>query len=79
VRSIYGVDLFGSFGIFGLANEQDFVDRARGYQGFSSLPIGLTFNAGLRLDTQAGGFTIGIANLIGLIPVRGADQGAARP
>jgi outer membrane protein assembly factor BamA len=79
VRSIYGVDFFGSFGVFGLANEEDFVDRARGYQGFGSLPIGLTFNAGLRIDTQAGGFTIGVSNLIGLIPVRGADQGAARP
>ena len=78
IRSIYGVDLFGSFGVFGLASQEDFVDRARGYQGFGTLPIGLTFNAGLRLDTQAGGFTIGIANLIGLIPVRGAD-GAARP
>jgi outer membrane protein insertion porin family len=78
-RSIYGIDLFGSFGVFGLANEEDFVDRARGYQGFGSLPIGLTFNAGLRLDTQVGGFTVGLANLIGLIPVRGAEQGAARP
>jgi outer membrane protein insertion porin family len=79
MRSIYGVDLFGSFGVFGLANDQDFVDRARGYQGFGSVPIGLTFNAGLRIDTQVGGFMIGLSNLIGLIPVRGADQGAARP
>ncbi len=78
-RSIYGVDLFGSFGVFGLANDEDFVDRARGYQGFGSVPIGLTFNAGLRIDTQAGGFVIGLSNLIGLIPVRGANQGAARP
>ena len=78
-RSIYGVDLFGSFGVFGLANEQDFVDRARGYQGFGSVPIGLTFNAGLRLDTQAGGFVLGLSNLVGLIPVRGVTQGAARP
>jgi outer membrane protein assembly factor BamA len=78
-RSIYGVDLFGSFGIFGLANEEDFTNRARGYQGFSSLPVGLTFNAGLRIDTQAGGFVLGLSNLIGLIPLRGADQGAARP
>ena len=37
-RSIYGVDLFGSFGVFGLANDQDFVDRARGYQGFGGVP-----------------------------------------
>ena len=43
------------------------------------VPIGLTFNAGLRIDTQVGGFVIGISNLVGLIPVRGADQGAARP
>jgi outer membrane protein insertion porin family len=78
-RSIYGVDLFGSFGVFGVANEQDFVARARGYKGFGTVPVGLTFNAGLRIDTQAGGFVIGVANLIGLIPVRGPDQGAARP
>ena len=78
-RSIYGVDLFGSFGIFGLANDQDFVDRSRGKQGFSTIPIGLTFNAGLRIDSQVGGFVLGLSNLIGLIPVRGADQGAARP
>ncbi len=75
-RSIYGVDLFGSFGVFGLANEEDFVARARGYQGFGTVPIGLSFNAGLRIDTQAGGFTIGLSNLLGLIPVRGSDQGA---
>ena len=78
-RSIYGVDLFGSFGVYGLANEEDFTDRARGYQGFGSVPIDLTFNAGLRIDTQAGGFVIGVSNLVGLIPVRGVNQGAARP
>ncbi len=78
-RSIYGIDLFGSFGVFGLANDQDFVDRARGKQGFSTIPIGLTFNAGLRIDTQAGGFMLGLSNLVGLIPVRGPTQGAARP
>jgi hypothetical protein len=33
----------------------------------------------MRIDTQVGGFVIGLSNLIGLIPVRGADQGAARP
>lgn len=78
-RSIYGIDLFGSFGVFGLANDEDFVDRARGYHGLGGVPIGLTFNAGMRVDTQVGGFVIGLSNLIGLIPVRGADQGAARP
>jgi len=65
--------------VYGVANEQDFTDPARGYLGFSKLPIDLTFNAGLRIDTQAGGFVIGIANLVGLAPVHGPEQGAARP
>ncbi len=78
-RSIYGVDFFGSFGLYGLASEPDFVDPPRGYVGFGTLPIDLTFNAGLLIDTQVGGFVLGIANLVGLIPVRGPDQGAARP
>jgi outer membrane protein assembly factor BamA len=78
-RSIYGVDLFGSFGLYGLANEADLVNPARGYRGFATVPIDLTFNAGLRIETQAGGFVFGVSNLVGLIPVRGPQQGAARP
>jgi outer membrane protein insertion porin family len=78
-RSIYGVDLFASFGVYGLANEADLVNPARGYQGFATVPIDLTFNAGLRIETQAGGFVFGVSNLVGLIPVRGLQQGAARP
>jgi outer membrane protein insertion porin family len=78
-RSIYGVDFFGSFGVYGLANDDDFTQHPRGYTGFATVPIDLTFNAGLRIDTQAGGFVLGIANLVGLIPVRGQEQGAARP
>jgi outer membrane protein insertion porin family len=78
-RSIYGVDFFGSFGLYGIANDADFTNRARGYRGLSTVPIDLTFNAGLRIDTQVGGFVLGVANLVGLIPVRGPAQGAARP
>ena len=77
-RSIYGVDFFGGFGVYGIANPIDFVDHAHGYRGFATIPIDLTFNAGLRIDTQAGGFVIGIANLLnvaGLVPT----YGAARP
>jgi hypothetical protein len=78
-RSIYGVDFFGSFGVYGLANEQNFTNYPLGYTGFATWPIDLTFNAGLRMDTQAGGFVFGISNLVGLIPVRGQQSGAARP
>ncbi|MBV9946929.1 MAG: BamA/TamA family outer membrane protein [Myxococcales bacterium] len=78
-RSIYGVDFFASFGAYGLANDQDLVAHARGYSGLAVLPLDLTFNAGLRIDTQAGGFVFGVSNLVGLglVPVRGPRQGAA--
>ena len=78
-RSIYGVDFFGSFGVYGLANEQSFTDYPLGYTGLATWPIDLTFNLGLRMDTQVGGFVLGISNLVGLIPVRGEQSGAARP
>jgi outer membrane protein assembly factor BamA len=78
-RSVYGVDFFGDVGLYGLANEQDFVDPAPGYSGFARWPLDLTFNLGLRIDTQVGGFTFGLSNLIGLIPVRGEQSGAVRP
>jgi outer membrane protein insertion porin family len=77
-RSIYGVDFFGSLGLYGLANQQDFFSPARGYNGFATWPIDLTFNAGLRIETQAGGFVFGISNLIGFIPVRGQQAGAVK-
>jgi hypothetical protein len=70
-RSIYGVDFFASTGVYGLANPEDITDHARGYNGLSAVPIDLTFNLGLKVDTQAGGFTFGISNFLGFIPLRG--------
>ncbi len=77
-RSIYGIDLFGSTGLYGLANAQDLQSPAAGYTGFGTWPIDLTFNLGLNIDTQIGGFVLGTSNLIGLIPVRGQQAGAVR-
>jgi len=69
-RSIYGVDLFGSAGIYGLATPREFSDPARGYHGLSKIPVDLTFNLGLRIDTNAGGFMFAFSNVLGFIPVR---------
>lgn len=69
-KSIYGVDLFTSAGVYGVANERDLNRPARGYSGLSTVPIDLTFNLGFRADTAAGGISIGIANYIGFIPIR---------
>lgn len=73
-RSIYGVDLFASTGVYSVFSERDVRDRARGYTGLRSLPIDLTFNLGLRVDTALGGFTLGSSTLLGFIPVRREAQ-----
>jgi outer membrane protein assembly factor BamA len=73
-KSVYGVDFFGSSGFYAVANARDLTQPPRGYSGFSAVPIDLTFNLGLRIDTSAGGFTIGLANMIGFIPIRSGPQ-----
>jgi outer membrane protein insertion porin family len=71
-RSVYGVDVFAGAGIYGVANPEDITLPARGYSGLRTVPVDLTFNLGLRVDTAAGGFAFGISNFLGFIPVRGA-------
>ena len=73
-RSVYGVDFFSSVGVYGVADGRDFTQPARGYTRFATVPIDLTFNLGLKIDTQAGKFTLGISNLLGFIPLRGNAQ-----
>ncbi len=72
--SIYGVDVFGSLGLYAVATSQDLQTRARGYSGPQSVPFDLTFNFGLRADTAAGGISLGIANFLGFIPIRSGTQ-----
>ncbi len=73
-QSIYGVDFFGSVGLYAVANGRDLSRPARGYGGFHQVPIDLTFNLGLRMDTAAGGIALGIANFLGFIPIRSEAQ-----
>ncbi len=73
-RSVYGVDFFTSAGIYGVANAIDLTQHARGYSGLATVPIDLTFNAGLRIETSAGGFTLGVSNFLGFVPVRGSGR-----
>ncbi|MGH7281932.1 MAG: BamA/TamA family outer membrane protein, partial [Polyangiaceae bacterium] len=73
-RSIYGADFFASAGVYGVADERDLVDHPRGYSGIGTVPIDLTFNAGFRIETSAGGFVFGVSNFLGFIPVRGTAR-----
>ncbi|MFW5740240.1 MAG: BamA/TamA family outer membrane protein, partial [Myxococcota bacterium] len=68
--SVYGVDLFGAAGMYGVASERDLTDPPRGYSGLARVPVDLTFNLGLQIDTNAGGFTFAFSNVLGFIPAR---------
>ena len=70
-RSIYGADVFASVGLYTLATAQDLKRSPRGYTGLTAWPVDLNVNAGLRVDTAAGGFTFGISNFLGFLPVGG--------
>ena len=69
-KSVYGVDAFGSCGMYAVASERDLRDPPRGYSGIQRIPVDLTFNAGLQIDTNAGGFTFAVSNVLGFVPVR---------
>jgi outer membrane protein assembly factor BamA len=70
-RSIYGIDLFASAGIYGVAGSRDITNPPEGYSGLSQIPVDLTGNLGFRMDTRAGGFVFAFSNVLGFIPVRG--------
>lgn len=73
-RSVFGIDFFTSFGIFGLADGRDINDPPTGYSGAARVPIDLTGNVGFRMDTSAGGFVFAFANALGFIPVNSSNR-----
>ena len=70
-RSIYGIDLFASAGLYSVAGARDITDPPEGYSGLSRIPVDLTGNLGFRMDTSAGGFVFAFSNVLGFVPVRG--------
>jgi outer membrane protein assembly factor BamA len=73
-RSVYGIDFFASTGLWGVAGRRDITDPPSGYTGAARIPVDLTYNLGIRLDTALGGATIAFSNLLGLIPAGPAVQ-----
>ncbi len=59
---VYGGDAFVAVGLLTMASDEDFI--APGPFSLRSLPIDLTGDLGLRLDTYVGVFTISIANAL---------------
>jgi hypothetical protein len=59
---VYGGDVFAAVGALGLASDGDF--NTPGPFSWRNLPVDVTADLGLRLDTYVGIFTISIANAI---------------
>jgi hypothetical protein len=72
--SIYGIDLFGRLGVYSVAAKRDLTQPATGYEGAARIPVDLTYNLGLRVETEVGGFSLAFSNLLGLLPARGGDR-----
>lgn len=72
--SIYGVDAFGSVGLWGVAGQRELTDPPSGYEGARCVPIDFTYNLGVRLETNAGGFVVAFSNLLGMLPAHGGDR-----
>jgi outer membrane protein insertion porin family len=73
-RSIYGIDLFASAGVYAVANPEDLTAAPNGYSGFAQVPMDVTFNLGVQIETSAGGFTFGLSNFLGFIPNYGGGR-----
>jgi len=60
-----GLDAYIGGGVFLLAHREDLRTGIPGYHGFSRLPIDLTFDLGVRADTEIGLIKVGFSSLIG--------------
>jgi outer membrane protein assembly factor BamA len=65
-KHIYGGDLFTGVGAYLLTQTSDLDTRVEDDAG--RWPVGLSFNVGLRLDTEVGIFELSLANGLGRIP-----------
>lgn len=72
--AVYGIDFFAAAGIYGVATKRDFDAPPSGYTEYERVPIDLTYNLGLRVETYIGGFSVGFSNLLGLLPARGGNR-----
>lgn len=62
----YSADAFIALGAFAMGSPGGFRDARR--SGLAALPIDLTGDLGVRLDTQIGVFTFSISNALGRVP-----------
>jgi hypothetical protein len=57
--------IYANLGLYSLLDHADLEVAVPGYSGFSAVPLDLTFDLGLRMDTSIGVFQLGFSNLLG--------------
>lgn len=65
-KFVKSADAYFLLGVYALADPRDLQLSIPGYSGLARLPIDLTVDLGVRLDTQVGVFQIGVAKLMWL-------------
>ncbi len=64
----YGVNGFIGLGVFFLSSREYMKMDPKGYEGYQVVPMDLTANLGIKVDTEVGLFVFSLANLFRLIP-----------
>ena len=59
------VDAYFAVGVYSLADFRDLRVAIPGYEGLSRVPMDLTFDLGVRADTNVGVFQVGFSNFLG--------------
>jgi outer membrane protein assembly factor BamA len=68
-RSIFGIDLFASAGMYSVFSDRHVTSPVPGYEAAARIPVDVTGNIGFRMDTAAGGFVFAFSNVLYFIPV----------
>jgi outer membrane protein insertion porin family len=65
---IQQIQAYARAGIYALSNIRDVRVAIQGYHGWTLLPVDLTFDLGIRMDTSVGLFQLGFSTLMGFLP-----------
>ncbi|MCB9613600.1 MAG: BamA/TamA family outer membrane protein [Sandaracinus sp.] len=66
-KGLRALDLYVNGGLLLLADWRDLRVAVPGYEGAARLPVDLTFDIGLRMDTRVGTFQLGFSTLLGFL------------
>ena len=72
-KFLYSVNGFIGAGLFALASRDSLRTDPKGYRGHQVVPMDLTMDIGVRVDTEVGLFVLSLANLFRLIPSIGHE------